>query len=143
MPRGSSDRISALPAEQHRLLQDARRGTLSTIGPSGTPHTVPVVFVLLGEAIISPIDDKPKDGPDLVRVRNLAARPAATLLVDHWDEDWCKLGWVMVQGTAKVEPRNVGASALRARYPQYDENMTPGTRSIVLTPQRIIWWAWE
>jgi PPOX class probable F420-dependent enzyme len=143
VPRGSCDRLSELPAEQYGLLDTARRGSLSTIGSSGMPHTVPVVFVMLGDAIISPIDDKPKDGPELVRVRNLATVPNATLLVDHWDEDWRRLAWVMVQATARVESRNVGASSLRQRYPQYDENMTPGTRSIVLSPRRIIWWTWE
>ena len=143
MPRGSCERLTALPSEQSELLHGARSGVLTTIGESGMPHSVPVVFVTLGDAIITPIDDKPKEGVDLVRVRNLASNPRAALLVDRWDEDWRRLGWVMLQGTARVESRNVGESAFKARYPQYNENMTPGTRSIVLSPQRIIWWTWE
>ena len=116
---------------------------MSTIGRDDVPHSVPVVFVVMGDEIVSPIDDKPKDGPELVRVHNIASRSATTLLVDHWNEDWTKLAWVMVRGSARIEACNAAEGELRSRYPQYDDDMTPGTRSIVLTPRRITWWSWE
>lgn len=143
MPSGSCERISELPSRQADLLGSERRGVLSTIGEEDFPHSVPVVFVVVADDIVSPIDDKPKGSGELARVRNILARPVATLLVDHWNEDWRRLGWVMVRAIARVEQRNVAESALRSRYPQYNNEVTPGQRSIVLTPQRISWWSWE
>lgn len=144
MPYGSCRSISELPPPQSALLTNARRGVLSTAGEDGFPHSVPVVFVVAGEEIVSPIDEKPKRSRDLVRLRNIAAQPAATLLVDHWDEDWKRLGWVMVRASARVEAGNPTETELRTRYPQYEAlAMSPGDRSIVLAPRRISWWSWE
>ena len=60
---------------------------------------------------------------DLARVRDMLARPAVTLLVDRWDEDWSRLGWVRIDGRAAiVEPgpgHAAAIDALRAKYPQY------------------------
>ncbi len=50
------------------------------------------------------------------------------MLVDHWDEDWTKLAWAVLHGTASLllpdDPaagpeRARAISALRERYPQY------------------------
>ena len=142
MPYGSCRTLSELPPRQAALLNDARSGVLTTIGDDRYPHAVPVVFVVVADKIVSPIDDKPKGERELMRVRNLEERPQATLLVHHWDEDWTQLAWVMLRATARVEQRNVAATLLRSRYPQYDETVTPGSRSIVLTPERISWWTW-
>lgn len=143
MPSGSCAHISELPAEQLELLGSVRRGVLSTVGSDDFPHSVPVVFAIIGDEIVSPIDDKPKKGPELARVRNIGSGSPATLLVDHWDEDWTKLAWVMVRGSARVESGNAADRVLRSRYPQYEEDLTPGSRSIVLIPRRITWWSWE
>lgn len=143
MPSGSCRHLSELSGPQTRLLDEARNGVLATVGSDGSPHVVPVVFVIVADKIVSPIDDKPKDERELVRVRNLRERPQATLLVHRWDEDWTKLAWVMVRAAARVELRNVAASLLKTRYPQYNDELTPGSRSIVLTPERISWWTWS
>ena len=142
MPYGSCGSLSELPQLQTQLLEGARSGVLTTIGTDGFPHAVPVVFVIVADKIVSPIDDKPKGERELMRVQNLKERPQATLLVHHWDEDWTELAWVMVRASARVEQRNVAASLLRSRYPQYNDEVTPGSRSIVLTPERISWWTW-
>ncbi|HWL65504.1 MAG TPA: pyridoxamine 5'-phosphate oxidase family protein [Actinomycetota bacterium] len=125
------------------VLDEARRGVLSTIAVDGSPHSVPVVFVIADEEIVTPIDDKPKDGADLVRVHNIQRDPRATLLVDRWTEDWTRLGWVMVRGVMRIEePSDFGPQLLQ-RYEQYTDDMTPGSRALVLTPQRISWWRWS
>ena len=103
---------------------------------------MPVVFAVMGNEIVSPIDDKPKAGRDLVRLRNIAANPMATLLVDHWDEDWTRLGWVMVRARARLEQSNAATDELKLRYPQYTDEITPGDRSLVLVPEGITWWTW-
>jgi PPOX class probable F420-dependent enzyme len=35
-------------------------------------------------------------------LKNIAANPAVSVLVDHYEEDWSKLWWVRVDGTAGV-----------------------------------------
>jgi PPOX class probable F420-dependent enzyme len=118
----------------------ARRATLATTGADGRPRLVPVCFVL-AEArapddrprLYSPLDEKPKQSSDplgLARVRDLLARPEASLLVDRWDEDWSRLGWVRLHGHGAIlhpagpQPDELGehagaVAALRAKHPQY------------------------
>jgi PPOX class probable F420-dependent enzyme len=142
MPSGECTSLTGLPSDASAILNEARRGVLSTIESDGSPHSVPVVFVIQNGSIVSPIDNKPKRGGDLRRVRNLAADPRATLLVDHWDEDWTRLGWVMIRGRVEVHPIGAASEMLQDRFSQYTEEMTPGERALFLTPTRISWWIW-
>jgi PPOX class probable F420-dependent enzyme len=114
---------------------------LSTTDPRGRPHAVPVCYALRSGEIVTPIDAKPKSSRSLGRRRNLEDNPAAALLVDRWDEDWTKLGWVMVRGVARLEPLGATAGLLVARYPQYEETLA-GDDAIVITPAHISWWTW-
>ena len=107
------------------FVERARRAHLATASAAALPHVVPVCFALLDPAtVVFAIDDKPKAaGRTLKRVRNLAANPAFALVVDAWDEDWGKLGYVLLTGRGAVlrDPARHAAAivALRARYPQY------------------------
>jgi PPOX class probable F420-dependent enzyme len=105
------------------VLETARVAHLATVDEHARPHVVPVCFVLLGQALYTPIDEKPKRGGELRRVRNLRANPAVCLTVDRWDEDWSRLAWVQARGTASLaeDPaERAGAiAALREKYPQY------------------------
>jgi PPOX class probable F420-dependent enzyme len=77
--------------------------------------------------LYTPIDQKPKQSADplsLARVRDILARPRVAVLVDRWDEDWTRLGWVRLTGTAGLlEPGHAehpgAVAALRGKYPQY------------------------
>ncbi len=143
MPGGTCAQLDELPPRLRSLLDSARRGVLVTVGRDA-PHAVPVVFVVRDEGIVSPIDDKPKEGPELARITNIQRDDRATLLVDYWDEDWSRLCWVMVRGRARVLDSNPVTEQLRPRWPQYtDEELSPGDRAIALTPQKISWWAWS
>ena len=55
-------------------------------------------------------------------MRNIAENPAAAVVADHYDDDWAKLGWVMLRGRAEIlpdGPEHDGAQRLlRARYRQ-------------------------
>lgn len=102
----------------------ARVGHLATASPSAIPHVVPLCFVVVGEAVYSVIDDKPKPrGRVLRRLRNIQRNPHASVLVDRYDDDWSKLWFVLVQGEAgQVEDDAEYAAALealRSKYPQY------------------------
>ncbi len=105
------------------LLRDARVGRLATADTSGQPLVVPVCYVVDGARCYSAVDAKPKRTRDLRRLKNIAANPQASLVVDVWDEDWTKLCWVIVEGRAEV--LTTGAEFTRAidqlvaKYPQY------------------------
>jgi PPOX class probable F420-dependent enzyme len=111
-------------ADARKRFASARVARLATAGADGRPHLVPIVFALAGETVFSVVDDKPKRTTDLQRLRNVRANPAASILVDHYDDaDWNALWWVRADGRARVldrsEPEAVAAIALlTARYPQ-------------------------
>jgi PPOX class probable F420-dependent enzyme len=129
--------VSALDGDQRAFLATARTATLATIAASGRARLVPICFVVGADALdgrprlYSPLDDKPKavaDPRGLARVRDLLARPAVTLLVDRWSEDWDRLGWLRLEATADLLEPGPGSdaaehddavAALRAKYPQY------------------------
>jgi PPOX class probable F420-dependent enzyme len=120
--------VTLTPADR-ALLAEARRATLATIDPRGRARLVPICFVVDGDVLWSPLDEKPKaagDVRDLARVRDIVERPEVTVLVDRWSEDWTRLGWVRLHGSAQlVEADAVAAGViplLRARYPQYDDH---------------------
>jgi PPOX class probable F420-dependent enzyme len=121
-----------LTADQLAFLAAARTASLATIARDGLPRLVPICFVVDDGppvAIHTPLDDKPKrvaDVHDLQRVRDILARPEVALLVERWSEDWSRLGWLRLGGTATlVEPGEArrehaaAVDALRAKYPQY------------------------
>jgi PPOX class probable F420-dependent enzyme len=81
------------PQERARVSA-ARVARLATVRPDGTPHIVAVTFALDGDIVVSAVDHKPKRTQELQRLRNLEERPTASLLVDHYEDDWSKLWWV-------------------------------------------------
>ena len=106
-----------LSAAQRAFLASARRAVLATIAPDGRPRLVPICFVVDGEppTLYTPIDDKPKRSDDplaLARVRDIAADPRVTILVDRWDEDWTRLAWLRVEGPS--DPARAPAAERRS-----------------------------
>ena len=110
-----------LSADQRAFLESARRAVLATIAPDGQPRLVPICFVVddAEPTLYTPIDDKPKRDDDplaLARVRDIAADPRVTILVDRWDEDWTRLAWLRAEGRATLlEPDAVTCRARRGR----------------------------
>ena len=111
------------PAWALALLRDARVGRLATADASGQPLVVPVCYAFDGARCYSAVDAKPKRTRELRRLKNIAANPQASLVVDVWDEDWAKLCWVMVEGRATILERGQeftrAIDLLIAKYPQY------------------------
>ncbi|WP_428483639.1 TIGR03668 family PPOX class F420-dependent oxidoreductase [Rhodopila sp.] len=109
---------------QCRFLNASRVGHLATVDHRGAPHVVPVCFGLHDTSVYITVDEKPKraDVP-LKRLRNIQANPAVALSVDRWDEDWTRLGWVMLRGLATIltagPEHDQAQDLLRSRYPQY------------------------
>jgi PPOX class probable F420-dependent enzyme len=131
------------PAMRKRL-GEARVAHLATIGPHGTPHIVPITFVVDGDALYFAVDSKPKRTRDLERLRNIASNPAVSVLVDHYDEDWNRLWWVRVEGTARVLPEGRAADAaidrLAGRYVQYRQ-ARPSGPVVAVSIERISGWS--
>ena len=113
-----------------RRLASAPVARLATAGPGGRPHLVPVCFALAGDDVYWAVDLKPKSGPRLRRLANLAADPRAALLADHYDQDWSRLWWVRADCRAAIlEPgpdADAGLDRLAAKYPQYRLQRPPG-----------------
>lgn len=112
-----------LTDRQRRFLDAQRVARLATADAAGRPHVVPICYVLIGSTVYFTIDEKPKKKRGtLKRLANLQANPFAALVVDRYDEDWSRLGWVMVQGSAEVleagAEHHQAQARLRARYPQ-------------------------
>ena len=124
------------------FLRDRRVGHLATASASGEPSVVPVCYALVdlrGEPCLAiAIDEKPKGDPrKLRRVRNIADQPAVSLVVDDYSEDWRRLAWVHVRGSAEVlEPTDgdhgVAIAALRDKYPQYAQMQLETRPAIVI-----------
>ena len=106
-----------------KRVADARVARLATVGADGRPHLVPLCFALEGEVLYSAVDEKPKRSKRLKRLENIRANPAVTVLVDHYDENWTRLWWVRMDGTARVldegPERDRGLALLQAKYEQY------------------------
>src|SRR5215471_9233609 len=113
-----------LSEQQIRFLAGSRVGHLATADARAAPHLVPVCFVVSDAAVYIPIDQKPKgDVRALKRLRNIIENPVAAFVADRWDEDWTRLGWVMLRGPAEILANGAehdrAQSLLRSRYPQY------------------------
>jgi PPOX class probable F420-dependent enzyme len=138
---------STLTQAERRFVLARRVARLATADGTGRPHVVPVCYAFDGARFYIPLDEKPKRVPvdALRRVRNIKSRPEVTLLVDHYEEDWSRLGYVMIHGQAAVlQPgaadHAAGVAALRARYPQYEAMDLESRGVIAIEPRRVVSW---
>lgn len=124
-------------------LSAQRVARLGTTRPSGHPHLVPITFALIGETLVTMVDHKPKSGARLQRLVNVEANPLATVLADHYAEDWSRLWWVRVDGEATIHLGNAAWSnarrALADKYDQYADRPPQGP-AIVISLDRVRSW---
>ena len=81
-------------------------------------------------------------------MRNILSNPHATLVVDHYDEDWQNLRYILVTCRAEVlagseDEATEAVSILRKKYRQYHEMDLDGNPVIKLTPQRFTAWSYS
>jgi PPOX class probable F420-dependent enzyme len=124
------------------LLADARHGVLGTVHPVRGVDAVPVVFAVIGHAIVVPVDRvKAKRNLGLQRVVNLEHDARCVLLVDHYEQEWSRLWWVRVHGRAASQPAEADdVSELASLFPAY---RAPDAivSVITLTPTAVKGWA--
>lgn len=138
---------SRLSDDELIFVHAQRAARLATSDAEGHPHVVPVCYACDGERFYTPLDEKPKSGDArrLKRVRNIEARHEAALLIDRYDDDWSRLGYVLVHAHADLlepgDPLHARAlPLLRARYPQYRAMRLETLPIICLTPTRVTSW---
>src|SRR5690348_4784422 len=118
-------------ADRHVLADDERKflltrrvGHLATADAKAVPHVVPVCFAISQSTLYITIDEKQKRvaGAALKRVRNIEENPMVAVVVDRYDEDWTRLGWVMLRGRAETlrggTEHDHAQELLRTRYRQ-------------------------
>lgn len=145
MARSSSKISSTIQAR----VRAARVARFATLDAQGRPHVVPVCFFYDGSMFYTAIDRKPKRvAPEnLARVRQIRARSQVALLIDEYSEEWTRLWWVLVRGTAKVmseAPASARAKIIRElkkKYPQYASGMLSEDALIIrIIPKRVTSW---
>ena len=127
-----------------------------TLAADGRPRPVPIAFAFrdepVGLVLYSALDEKAKtvaDPRELARVRDIATRPRVAVLVDRWDEDWSRLAWVRLEGTATVlEPTDTSAAEhslavglLRQRYTQYATHDLESRPVVRIAVERVSGWS--
>ncbi len=108
------------------FLRLARLGHLATASRDAIPHNIPICFWFDGTTrFYFIVDEKPKraSGVGLKRMRNISANPRVALIVDHYEEDWTCLAYVLIHGAAQLveDPQEyvLALRNLRDKYSQY------------------------
>ena len=116
--------------ETTRRLHSARSATLGTVDERRLPHLVPIVFAYEEARLYTAVDLKPKSTLRLKRLRNIEANPSVSVLVDHYQDDWSRLWWVRLDGTARVVRSGPvlrkGLALLTGKYKVYAAQPPPG-----------------
>lgn len=119
-----------VPDDVRRRLAAAHVGHLATITEGGAPHVVAICFADEGDSLYFAVDAKPKLTRELKRLRNIAAHPAVSVLIDHYEEDWRQLWWVRLDGDARIidsgSEFDHALDLLVERYPQYADARPAG-----------------
>jgi PPOX class probable F420-dependent enzyme len=118
-----------------------RRGTADD---QGRPHVAVITFRVDGDTIYTAVDQKPKSGTMLKRLRNVGENPMVTMLADHYSDDWETLWWVRADGRATIlaDHRQMAAPLrlLANRYWQYRRQAPPTGPVLAVTVER--WTGW-
>lgn len=132
--------------KEKAFIRSARVARLATADRKGRPFVVPICYVLDGQELYSPIDEKPKQASPLLlkRVRNIRANPHVSVVVDRYDDDWQRLAYVLIIGKAKVlvkgQKHKRAVLLLRRKYPQYRQMAIHDRPIIRITPTRSKSW---
>ena len=122
------------------LRHGTRTAKVATSGPGGTPHVMPVWFVLDGEELVF------TTAGDSVKGRNLRRDPRAAVVVD---EEVAPYAFVHIRGSVTLSEDREEllrlATAIGSRYMGADRaaefgrrNAVPGELLVRLRPKRVI-----
>ena len=129
------------------FIDRARVAHLATASAAGAPHNIPLCFGFDGLRFYFAIDQKPKrqSGLMIKRMRNIAQNPKVALVIDHYEEDWHELAYVLIFGQAAIA---TGAEyqtfleSLRKKYWQYQamDLQVEANPIVRIEPERVHVW---
>jgi PPOX class probable F420-dependent enzyme len=137
---------SRLTPAASRFIRSARVARLATADLRGQPLVIPICFVFDGQEFFSPIDEKPKSlaPTKLKRLRNLQENSQIALVIDQYDEDWRKLAYILISGSARIlsagQKHQRAVRLLRRKYRQYRSMALEERPMIAITPRRLKSW---
>ena len=131
------------------FLKAGRVARLGTADAAGQPLVVPLCYAFDGRHCYSAIDAKPKrEAPgQLQRVRNIRQNARVSLLVDHYEEEWSRLRYVILQSRADLLSDGAeftyAVDLLLEKYSQYRTLNLDRSAGLVIkiTPERVIQWS--
>jgi PPOX class probable F420-dependent enzyme len=121
-------------------------GHLATADHQAVPHVVPVCFVISQGTLYITIDEKPKRaaGRALKRISNIERNPMVAIVVDRYEKDWTRLGWVMLRGRAEIlragTEHDRAQELLRSRYRQLAAMQIAERPVIAVRVERVTSW---
>ena len=142
--------MKQLTSEAAAFVAAAPVARLGTADVAGRPLVVPVCFAFDGQRWYSAVDGKPKraTGRPLERVRNIRQNPRVSVLVDRYEDDWRRLRYVIIQGTAELvsggDEYAYALGLLNAKYPQYAQVPVARNGGVVIrvTPDAFVEWSY-
>ena len=138
--------MARLTPQEAAVVGMARVAHMATADSNSAPQLIPICFAYDGGFFYSVLDLKPKRASltRLKRVRNILANPQVALVVDHYEEDWDRLWYVLVSGAAELidqgEEHQRAIGLLRDKYEQYRDMDVDGNPVIKITPSRFTSW---
>ena len=135
-----------LSDHERRFLLTRRVGHLGTADTRAIPHVVPVCFTISQGTLYITIAEKPKRvaEAELKRVRNIERNPMVAVVVDRYDDDWARLGWVMLRGRAEIlrtgTEHDRAQELLRSRYRQLAAMQIAERPVIAVRLERVTSW---
>ena len=125
------------------LLRASRVARLGLLDSDDRPRVLPITYALAGERIWTAIDSKPKQpGREPARLAFLRRRPEVAVTVDRYEDEWSRLAWVQVLGTAAIHDVHEASEGLRALIEKYDQYRGEPPRGplIRIEPRRALSW---
>ncbi|HWP84462.1 MAG TPA: TIGR03668 family PPOX class F420-dependent oxidoreductase [Terriglobia bacterium] len=129
-----------------RKINQHRVAHLATASKQGRPLVVPLCFVCQGTTVFSVVDEKPKRvaAERLRRLQNIRENPQVALLVDHYEEDWTRLSYLLGEGRARIlrsgREHAAALRRLRRKYPQYRRMRLEDKPVIRIALQKVTHW---
>ncbi|MCH7967161.1 MAG: pyridoxamine 5'-phosphate oxidase family protein [Thaumarchaeota archaeon] len=132
------------------LIRKAKVARLATVDQKSNPYVIPVVFVFHKNSFFIPLDEKTKsvNPKKMKRVKNIEKNPNVCLLIDQYQNNWKKLFFLMIHGTATIIDDKKGKilsevhKLLISKYSQYKKTGI-GNFCIKINPKRITHWQYS
>jgi PPOX class probable F420-dependent enzyme len=106
---------------------------------------------LSDDRILIVVDDKPKSGKTLRRVQNIRENNSVAVLIDHYEDEWTALWWLLIRGAGEIlefeefsEQQQLKiSSTFRKKYRQYKELSFTDRTFISITIEVVSSWRFD